>query len=83
MLNIGIGNSQASVHFRLVMIVNLAVGMITPPLGVNLFAACAVAKIPIEEMLPYILPLIVVILLCLGIITYVPAVSIGILDLLG
>lgn len=70
------------VHFGLIMIVNLAVGMITPPLGVNLFAACAVAKIPIERMLPYLLPLIVMMLVCLGIITYVPAVSIGILDFL-
>ncbi|MCR2134552.1 TRAP transporter large permease subunit, partial [Salmonella enterica] len=34
------------VHFGIIMVVNLALGMITPPFGVNLFAACAVAKLP-------------------------------------
>jgi len=33
------------IHFGIVMVVNLALGMITPPFGVNLFAACTVAKI--------------------------------------
>jgi C4-dicarboxylate transporter, DctM subunit len=40
------------VHFGLIIVVNLALGMITPPLGVNLFAACAVAKMPLEQIIP-------------------------------
>ncbi|MDO8884683.1 TRAP transporter large permease [Pseudotabrizicola sp.] len=62
-------------HFGIVMIFNLALGMITPPLGVNLFAACAVANIGIEKMIPHLLPLIGVILLCLALVTFVPAIS--------
>jgi C4-dicarboxylate transporter, DctM subunit len=63
------------VHFGIIMIFNLAMGMITPPLGVNLFAACAVANIGIEKMIPYLLPLVGLILICLGFVTFVPAIS--------
>ncbi|MBL8670532.1 MAG: TRAP transporter large permease [Alphaproteobacteria bacterium] len=70
------------VHFGLVIIVNLALGMITPPFGVNLFAACAVAKIPLERMIRHLLPLICVILACLVLVTYVPGISLGLRELL-
>ncbi|MCH4562732.1 TRAP transporter large permease [Halomonas sp. EGI 63088] len=70
------------VHFGLVMVVNLALGMITPPLGVNLFAACAVAKISIDQMLPWLLRFVLVILACLMAITYMPWISLGLVDLL-
>ena len=59
----------------MIMIFNLALGMITPPLGVNLFAACAVANIGIEKMIPYLVPLVCVILVCLAFVTFVPAIS--------
>ena len=62
-------------HFGIVMIFNLAMGMITPPLGVNLFAACAVANIGIEKMIPYLIPLVCLILTCLATVTFVPAIS--------
>ncbi|PRD41249.1 C4-dicarboxylate ABC transporter permease [Phyllobacterium phragmitis] len=71
------------VHFGMIMITNLALGMITPPFGVNLFAACAVAKISLHKMIPYLVPLVGVILLCLVLITYVPMISLGSLYLLG
>lgn len=63
------------VHFGMIMIFNLALGMITPPLGVNLFAACAVANIGIEKMIPYLVPLVCVVLVCLAFVTFVPAIS--------
>ncbi|MGQ9371312.1 TRAP transporter large permease [Azospirillum sp. ST 5-10] len=69
------------VHFGLIMITNLAMGMITPPFGVNLFAACAVAKIPLERMIRHLVPLVGVILLCLALVTYVPAVTLAFRDL--
>ncbi|MAY61005.1 MAG: C4-dicarboxylate ABC transporter permease [Rhizobiales bacterium] len=62
-------------HFGIIMIFNLAMGMITPPLGVNLFAACAVANIGIEKMIPYLVPLVCLILACLATVTFVPAIS--------
>ena len=69
------------VHFGLVMVVNLAMGMITPPFGVNLFAACAVARISLDRMVPHLLPFVLVIIACLMVITYVPALSLGLRDL--
>ena len=71
------------VHFGLVMVVNLALGMITPPLGVNLFAACQVAGIPLQQVIPRLIPFVIVCLACLMIVTYVPAVSVGLLTLLN
>jgi len=65
------------VHFGLIMVVNLALGMITPPLGVNLFAACAVAKISFEQILPQIVRFVLLLMVCLIAITYMPWISMG------
>lgn len=69
------------VHFGLVMVVNLALGMITPPFGVNLFAACTVAKISLDRIIGQLVPFVLVILACLMVITYVPSVSLTLRDL--
>ena len=69
------------VHFGLIMVVNLAMGMITPPFGVNLFAACTVARISLDRIVGHLLPFVGVILVCLLIITYVPSISLGLRDL--
>ncbi len=69
------------VHFGIIMVVNLALGMITPPFGVNLFAACTVARISVDRIVPRLLPFILVVLACLMVITYVPLISIGLRDL--
>ena len=69
------------VHFGLIMVVNLAMGMITPPFGVNLFAACTVAKISLDRIVGHLLPFVGVILVCLLVITYVPSLSLGLRDL--
>ncbi|MDP1998591.1 MAG: TRAP transporter large permease subunit, partial [Rhodoferax sp.] len=68
------------VHFGMIMIVNLALGMITPPFGVNLFAACTVAKISLDRIVPHLLPFVLVILGCLALITYVPSISLALRD---
>ncbi len=69
------------VHFGLIMVVNLALGMITPPFGVNLFAACTVARISLDRMIRDLIPFVLVILACLMVITYVPWVSLALRDL--
>jgi tripartite ATP-independent transporter DctM subunit len=69
------------VHFGLVMVVNLALGMITPPFGVNLFAACTVARISLNDIVVRLIPFVLVILFCLLVITYVPQLSLGLRDL--
>ncbi|MBR9771880.1 MULTISPECIES: TRAP transporter large permease [unclassified Halomonas] len=70
------------VHFGLIVVVNLALGMFTPPLGVNLFAACAVAKLSIDELIPWLARFVLVVLVCLMAITYMPWISLGLVDLL-
>jgi C4-dicarboxylate transporter DctM subunit len=63
------------IHFGILMIVNLAVGMTTPPVGVNLFVACQVAGLRIEQILKSMLPFYGVLLLDIIIITYLPQLS--------
>ncbi|MDX5382645.1 MAG: TRAP transporter large permease [Rhodobacterales bacterium] len=63
------------VHFGLIIVVNLALGMITPPLGVNLFAACAVAKLSVDKIIPHLLWFVLTVFGALMIITYVPAIT--------
>ncbi|MGI9024685.1 MAG: TRAP transporter large permease [Burkholderiaceae bacterium] len=69
------------VHFGTIMVVNLALGMITPPFGVNLFAACTVAKISLDRIVTRLIPFVLVVLACLMLITYVPPISLALRDL--
>ena len=66
-----------SVHFGTIMVVNLAMGMITPPFGVNLFAAAQVAGTSIDKMMRYLPVFIGVIFACLMVISYVPWISLA------
>ena len=68
------------IHFGMVMVVNLALGMITPPFGVNLFAACTVAKISLDQIIKDLIPFVAVILTCLMLISYVPEISLTLRD---
>lgn len=69
------------VHFGVIMIINLALGMITPPLGVNLFAASTVSGVPLERMIRPLVPFVLVTLACLALVTYLPGLSLGLRDL--
>lgn len=60
------------IHFGLIMVTNLAIGFITPPLGINLFVASRIADSPMEVILKGIMPFIAVMLLCLMMITFIP-----------
>jgi C4-dicarboxylate transporter DctM subunit len=62
-------------HFGVIMAVNLALGLCTPPYGCNLFVGAAVAKIKMEDMFKYIVPLFGVGLAGLLLITYIPWLS--------
>jgi TRAP-type C4-dicarboxylate transport system permease large subunit len=69
------------VHFGIVMVVNLALGMITPPFGVNLFAACTVARISLDRIVTQLVPFVLVVLCCLMVITYMPPIALALRDL--
>ncbi len=65
------------VHFGTIMVVNLAMGMITPPFGVNLFAAAQVAGTSIDKMMRYLPIFIGVIFACLMVLSYVPWITLA------
>jgi tripartite ATP-independent transporter DctM subunit len=66
-------------HFGLILIVNTAIGMVTPPVGANLFISCAIARISMEELTPPLLLFLAVLVVDILIITYVPALSLALL----
>ena len=63
------------IHFGIIMVVNLAIGFVTPPLGVNLFVACNVANAKLEEICKGIFPIVGVMVLDLLLITYIEPLS--------
>jgi TRAP-type C4-dicarboxylate transport system permease large subunit len=63
------------VHFGLVMVLNLMIGLLHPPMGLVLFVLARVAKLSVERTTMAILPWLVPLLISLGIVTYIPAIS--------
>jgi len=66
------------IHFGMIMLVNLGIGLITPPVGSVLFVGCAVGKVPIEAVVRTIWPFYVGLFAVLLVVTYVPAISLWI-----
>jgi len=67
------------VHFGTIMIVNLAIGLVTPPVGVNLYVACGIANIDLKTISKSVVPLIIASLVVLLLVTYVPQLSLALL----
>ena len=65
------------IHFGIIVTVNLAVGMFTPPFGLNLFAVHALFGIPLQHLYRGVLPFLLIYLFALGLITYVPAITLA------
>ncbi|WP_102960497.1 TRAP transporter large permease [Mangrovicella endophytica] len=65
------------IHFGMVMVVNLAVGMVTPPVGVNLFIVCEVAGIRLDQIIRPLLLFLGVLIVDILIVAYVPALSLA------
>nr|WP_236904994.1 TRAP transporter large permease subunit [Clostridium formicaceticum] len=63
------------VHFGVIMIVNLAIGMLTPPFGLNLFVASGISNMSMTEVTKGALPFIFVLIAALLVITFVPQLS--------
>ena len=63
------------VHFGVIMTVNLAIGMFTPPFGLNIFVAQALFKAPLKSIYPRLVPFIAINIIALVIVTYVPELS--------
>ncbi|MDE9655399.1 TRAP transporter large permease [Citrobacter freundii] len=71
------------VHFGMIMLVNLGIGLITPPVGLVLFVASAVSKQKIEQVVKAMLPFYLVLFLVLMLVTYIPAISLFLPKLFG
>lgn len=67
------------IHFGVIMVVGLAIGFITPPVGVNLFVASGIAKVGIEKIAKASFPFLIMMILILLVITYVPSISLVLL----
>ena len=67
------------IQFGVIMVVNLAIGFVTPPIGVNLFVASSLTDVPVMQIAKKALPMIAFFLAALLLITFIPAISIGIL----
>lgn len=66
------------VHFGIIMMLNLGIGLVTPPVGTVLFVGCAIGKIPIEKAARHLWPFWLVMVIVLALVTYVPAFSLWI-----
>ena len=75
LLPIALSIGMNPIHFGVIMVVNLAIGFITPPLGINLFVAARVGREPLETVTSGIMRFMVVMLICLMLITFIPAIS--------
>ena len=67
------------IQFGVIMVVNLAIGFVTPPIGVNLFVASSLTEVPVMQIAKKAMPMIGFFLVALLLITFIPAISIGIL----
>jgi C4-dicarboxylate transporter DctM subunit len=63
------------IHFGIIYTVNLAIGMFSPPFGLNIFMSCSIFKVPSSRVVSGIIPFFVAYLIALAFITYVPALS--------
>jgi len=69
--------------FGIMMILNLSIGLVSPPVGSVLFVACAVAKVKLEQMIKPLLPMYAAMFVVLMLVTYIPAISEWLPSLVG
>ena len=75
LLPVIVGVGVDPVHFGMIMLVNLGIGLITPPVGAVLFVGAAVGKVTIEATVKALVPFYVALFLVLMLVTYIPAIS--------
>lgn len=83
LLNVATQVGIEPLHFGMIMVLNMAVGLLTPPLGVCLFVICGVTKLDLSYVIRAVLPFIAVEIVVLLLVTYVPAVCLTIPRMLG
>ena len=71
------------VHFGIIMIMNLCIGICTPPVGSVLFVGCSVAGLSIQQVIKPLLPFFIAMLIVLVLITYIPELSLWLPEFFG
>ncbi|MDR3221733.1 MAG: TRAP transporter large permease [Candidatus Accumulibacter sp.] len=65
------------VHFGVIMVVNLAIGFVTPPVGINLYVASSITKVPVLDIARAAMPFVAAFVIALMLITFIPAISLS------
>lgn len=63
------------IHLGCIMVMNMAIGLVTPPVGVNLYVGCGLAKISLKDISKAVVPFVIASVLALLLVTYIPAIS--------
>lgn len=71
------------VHFGLIMVLNLAIGFVTPPVGVNLFVACGLTKVDFLDLSKSAIPFVIAMIVALVLVTFLPSITLWLPQLLG
>ncbi|MFC1494532.1 TRAP transporter large permease [Thermodesulfobacteriota bacterium] len=82
-LPISTGLGIHPLHFGIIMIMNLCIGLCTPPVGTCLFLGCGIADTTVTKIIPRILPFFVAMIVTLLVCSYIPALSLWLPDVLG
>lgn len=82
-LPIAVATGMDPIQFGIMLLMNLGLGLCTPPVGVCLFVGCAVGKVPIEDAIKSIWPFYLAMLFALLLVSYVPAISMTLPELLA
>jgi tripartite ATP-independent transporter DctM subunit len=71
------------VHFGIMMVANLCIGLLTPPVGSALFVGCSISGVKIQHLIKPLLPFYAALLVALALITYIPQISLWLPRILG
>jgi tripartite ATP-independent transporter DctM subunit len=74
-LPVAVELGMSPLHFGIMMILNLSIGLVSPPVGSVLFVACAIAKVRLEQLLKPLFPMYAAMFVVLMLVTYIPAIS--------
>jgi TRAP-type C4-dicarboxylate transport system permease large subunit len=66
---------MSPLHFGIIIVLNLSIGLCTPPVGSVLFVSCAIAKTSIAKIVRPLLPMYIAMIAALMLVTYIPAIS--------
>jgi len=70
-------------HFGIIMVLNLCIGLITPPVGSVLFLGCGIGETTIAKLIKPLIPFYIAMVFVLGLVTYIPALSLWLPSVFG